>query len=147
MSHTTEVSGIVFKDFDALRAAVAELKSHGIKVELTEKSTPRAFYANQQGLGPADYVLRLLDAAYDVGFYMDEAKGGYVARTDLFGGSVAKTLGVERTGAETAEQAALGKLNQYYAVHAATRQAVKQGYSVRRVQKPSGVISLVMDVR
>lgn len=57
MSHTSEVSNIVFADIPALRAAVNELASRGIKCALVQNATPRAYFANQQGMGAADYVL------------------------------------------------------------------------------------------
>ena len=54
MSHTTEIGNIVFSDIDALRAAVNELNTHGVKCSLEKGGNPRAFYANQQGMGAAD---------------------------------------------------------------------------------------------
>lgn len=146
MSHTTEIKSIVFTDIAALRAAVAELNTLGVKCSLLENTTPRAYYQNQQGLGKADFVLKLDDCPYDVGFYKDEEVKGYVARTDLFAGRVHAVLGAKAQGNEKPEQAALGKLYQMYGVHAATRQAAKQGYAVRRVTKPDGTIQLVMNV-
>lgn len=146
MSHTTEIGEIVFKDMTALTAAVAEMQANGVRCSLVKDAAPRAYYQNQQGMGPANYVLKLDDAPYDVGFYKDDKKGGYVARTDLFLGHVARVLGAQAKTGESQSQAALGKLYQTYAVHATTRQAVKQGYSVRRVNKPDGTVSLVMNV-
>lgn len=147
MSHTTSVTDIVFTDIAALQSAVAELKKSGVKCELVQDATPRAFYAGQDGMGHAPYVLRLDDARYDVGFYWNEQKKGYEARTDFFSGSVEKVLGSSASGPEDAQRAKLGKLYQMYGVHAATRKAVQQGYSVRRVVKGDGTISLVMGVK
>ncbi len=146
MSHTTEIGEIVFKDMAALEAAIEEMKANGVRCSLLRKTTPLAYYQHQKGLGAADYVLKLEDAPYDVGFYKDDKKGGYVARTDLFLGHVARVLGAQAKGSESPAQASLGKLYQTYAVHAATRQAVKQGYMVRRVNKPDGTVSLGMNV-
>lgn len=147
MSHTTEISEIVFTDIASLESAVKELATkHGINCALVKNKAPRAYYQNQQGLGVADYVLELKDAKYDVGFYKVEGKKGYTARTDLFAGSVASVLGATAATGESREQAALGKLYQMYAVHAATRQAAAKGYQVRRITKPDGTISLVMQV-
>lgn len=146
MSHTTEISTIVFNDIDALRLAVRELQAAGVKCELKEKATPRAYYQNQQGMGPADYVLQLNDCPYDVGFYQDEKAKGLVARTDLFAGHVSRVLGATPQKGENPAQAALGKLYQAYAVNAATRQAAKQGYAVRRVTKADGTVQLIMNV-
>ena len=144
MSHTTEIADIVFSDIAALTAAVNELASKGVKCSLTKGGTPRAYYENQQGLGPADYVLRLDGAPYDIGFYQDAKKKGLVARTDLFAGRVAGVLGAPATGKETAAQAALGRLYQTYAIHAATRKAVAQGLSVKRMNNADGSVKLVV---
>lgn len=147
MSHTTEVSDIVFKDIGALTAAVKELQAAGVKCSLAKGGTPRAYFSTQQGMGPADYVLKLDGSPYDVGFYMDAAKGGMIARTDIHAGHVAKQIGAKVSGTESATQGAMGRLYQTYAIHAATRQAAKQGYSVRRINKPDGSVSLVMNVQ
>lgn len=144
ISHTTEIADIVFSDIAALTAAVNELASKGVKCSLTKGGTPRAYYENQQGLGPADYVLRLDGAPYDIGFYQDAKKKGLVARTDLFAGRVAGVLGAPATGKETAAQAALGRLYQTYAIHAATRKAVAQGLSVKRMNNADGSVKLVV---
>ena len=144
MSHTTEIADIIFTDITALTAAVNELAGKGIKCALVKGGTPRAFYQNQQGLGPADYVLQLQDCPYDIGFYQDAAKKGMVARTDLFNGRVASVLGSPVTGKENPAQAAMGKLYQTYAIHAATRKAVQQGMSVKRVNNADGSVRLVV---
>jgi hypothetical protein len=146
MSHTTEISSIVFNDVEALRLAVRDLQSAGVKCTLKEKATPRAYYTNQQGMGLADYVLELQDSPYDVGFYYDTKLKGLVARTDLFLGHVARVLGVPPQIKETQTQAALGKLYHAYAVQATTRQAARQGYSVRRVTRADGSVQLIMNV-
>ena len=67
-----------------------------------------------------------------------------VARTDLFMGHVARVLGATAGQNETAGQAALGKLYQTYAIHAATRKAVQQGMTVRRVNNNDGSVRLVV---
>lgn len=144
MSHTSEISNIVFQDVAALTAAVNELSGKGIKCALVKDATPRAYYSNQQGMGKASYVLQLHDAPYDVGFYPTATGKGYVARTDLFAGHVARVLGATAAPGETAQQAALGKLNQAYAIHAATRKAVQQGMSVQRVNNADGSVRLVV---
>lgn len=144
MSHTSEISNIVFSDVAALKAAVTELSSKGIKCALVADATPRAYYSNQQGMGKADYVLQLQDAPYDVGFYKTGKGQGMVARTDLFGGHISRILGANPAKGESAQQAALGKLNQTYAIHAATRKAVQQGMTVQRVNNSDGSVRLVV---
>jgi hypothetical protein len=144
MSHTTKVEGVVFSNVAALRNAVAELNRQGVSCTLLENQRPRAFYQNQSGLEEARYVLRLNSCDYDVGFYWDETKKAYEARTDLWAGKVAAVLGTPLKEGGNAMRAALGKLNQTYAIHAATMQAAKQGYQVRRVNKEDGTVRLVV---
>ena len=146
MSHTSEITSIVFTDIPALQATVNDLNKAGIKCSLLRDATPRAYYPDQVGMGLAPYVLRLEKSPYDVGFY-DNGKGAYVARTDLFNNKVAAILGATTSATgERPEQAALGKLYQGYAVNAAIRQATKQGYRVTRATKADGTIQLTMSV-
>jgi Protein of unknown function (DUF1257) len=145
MSHTTEINEVVFGDVEALKQSIKALQKQGVKCELKENEVPRAYFANQQGMGKAPIVLKLTDAQYDVGFYHDKAKGGLIARTDFYGGSVQRVLGAQITKkGETQGQAAMGKLFQMYAVTAAKRKAVQQGYSVREQKGTDGSIKLVL---
>ena len=92
-------------------------------------------------MGKADFVIRLDNAKHDVGLYKD-ADGGYEARTDFWGGSVAACLGAPARSPETAQQAQMGKLFQMYGIHAATEAARKKGHMVRRIAKQDGTIAL-----
>lgn len=139
MSHTSTIDGIVITDIEALKAAIKELKSNGINCELLENAVPRAYYQNQSGMEKAPYVVGLKDARYDVGLYPSGTGKGFEARTDLFAGSVHEVLG--ETG-DYSPKGSLAKLNKLYAVHAATRQAIKKGYTVRRINKDDGSIQL-----
>lgn len=142
MSHTTTIDAVAITDVDALKAAIKELKDNGIRCDLLENKKPRAYSANQEGMAhPADFVLHLHDSPYDVGLYKNE-DNAYEARTDLWNNHVAKILGVPAGPGESKEQAALGKLFQTYAIHAATRKAVQQGYNVTRVTKEDGSVQL-----
>lgn len=143
MSHTTTIKAIKITSIDALRIAVNELKSQGIKCELAENVKPRSYSANQQGMGVAPYVLRIPDANYDVGFYQTD-DGSYEARTDFFLGSVAKVLGVPAADRERAEQAQLGKLYQAYGIAVVEEQARRQGHSVRRIPQADGGVKLTI---
>lgn len=125
----------------ALTAAVAELNASGVKCSLVANETPRAFYSNQEGMGKADYVLKLDGAKYDVGFYK-QPTGIYEARTDFWGGSIEKCLGAKASKPENAEQARMGRLFQLYGVHATTQEARRKGLSVRRITKEDGLIQL-----
>lgn len=143
MSHTTTIKSVVISDKNALRAAVEELKSHGVRCELLENVKPRAYYSNQANMGVAPLVIHLADAAYDVGLY-DSGDGTYEARTDFYGGSVKRVLGVDTKNKAEQEQAQLGKLYQYYGVCAAENQAAMQGFSTSRSTKADGTVQLVL---
>lgn len=143
MSHTSTIEGVVVTDVDALRAAVSELKSNGIKCDLLENAIPRAYYADQKGMGQAPYVVKLHDSRFDVGVYRTEDNKGYEFRTDLHAGIVGAVLG-DGNGYDGKSQ--LAKLNRLYVAHAATRQAVRQGYKVTRVNNADGSIQLRMSV-
>lgn len=145
MSHTTTIDAIAIVDIEALKAAVAELAQAGMKISLQTGGKPRAYFPDQKGMGEAAYVIKLADAKYDIGVYKGE-KGAYELRTDFWAGSVEKVLGAPASSAEKRDQARLGKLYQMYGVHAATRQARKQGYPVRRAVAADGTIKLEMEV-
>lgn len=144
MSHTTAITDIVFVDIAALKLAITDLNKQGVKCDLREKATPRAYSANQQGMGPADYVLHLDNSKYDVGFYMDTQKKGYVAKTDFYGGDIQRLLGVPQPKGAYKPQAMMGKLYQSYGVHATTRAAALKGYSTQKIVKEDGTIQLVL---
>lgn len=128
MSHTTAIGNVAITDIDALRSTVAKLKAQGINCDLVERQKPRMYYGNQHGV--CDYVLRLHDCPYDVGF--DKNKdGAYVPVFDEWGNHIAKQIGV--TGNFTGDnksKAHIGKLMQGYATEAAINAAVAQGYYV-----------------
>ena len=142
MSHTSTINAVVISDVAALRAAIDELKRNGVKCDLLENAVPRAYYTNQAGLEQAPYVVQLHDARYDVGLYAREDGKGFEARADLFLNSVQGQIGSERSDGESHEQAAMGKLFNLYAVHAATRKATQQGYRVTRINKANGAVQL-----
>lgn len=144
MSHTTAIKGISIQNIAALRAAIDELNTIGIKCSLIEDATPRAFYPDQKGLGKADFVIKLDASRYDVGLYKN-ADGAYEARTDFWAGEVAKVLGGKATAPEHAQQAQMGKLFQMYGIHAATLEARRTGKMVRRVtNEETGQVKLVL---
>jgi hypothetical protein len=143
MSHTTSIKGIKLMDIKFVKDAVAELAKKGMKISVVPDAVPRAYYANQQGMGKANFVIKLDDAKYDIGLYKQD-DGSYEPRTDFFGGSVQKLLGVEATKKENTEQAKIGKLIQLYGIHAATDKARKQGLTVRRVEGKEGAVKLVI---
>lgn len=142
MSHTTEIKGIVISDASALRAAIQELKSQGIRCDLLENAKPRAYYKEQGGLGQAPFVVKLHDSKYDVGLYAKTEGKGFEARTDFWNGEVEKVLGAKARKGEDETQAKLGKLFQAYAVAATVRQASQQGYTVSKQYKQDGSVQL-----
>ena len=142
MSHVTTIDELVFTDLAALKAAVASLQNSGVKCSLHANTVPRAYFARQ--LPVADQVLKLDDAKYDIGFYHDAAKKGMIAKTDFYANSVGAVLGAKVKPGESEAQRNMGKLYHHSAVAAATRQAVKQGYQVRTVNKPDGSVQLIM---
>lgn len=141
MSHTSAIKAIQIQSISALRSAITELNTTGVGLTLIENAVPRAYFANQQGMGKADYVVQLSNCPYDIGLYKNE-QGGYEARTDFFAGHVAKVLGAACTKPENREQAQMGKLFQMYAIHAATEVARRKGHSVRRITKADGTVQL-----
>lgn len=143
MSHTSAIKSIKIQSISALRAAIEELSSQGVRANLIENATPRAYYNDQQGMGVAPFVIQLPQAKYDIGVY-PTSDGGYEMRTDFFGGSVAKEVGVVACSSETSEQAKLGKIFQYYALNAAEEQARNQGLMTQRVTGDEGAIELVL---
>lgn len=132
MSHTTSIKAVKIQNIDALRSAIEEMNQSGTRLTLETGGKPRAYSTNQAGLGPADYVIRVAEASYDIGLYKQD-DGSYEARTDFWNGSVERVLGGKATNAERREQAKLGKLFQMYGVHVATQQARRKGLSVRRM--------------
>jgi hypothetical protein len=141
MSHTAIISEIKITDIAALRSAILDLNKMGIRAELRENVAPRAYYENQNGMGVAPYVLHIADAQYDVGFYPDQANKEYEARTDFFGGSVEKVLGVR----DGTEQGRMGKLFNAYVANATINQAIRKGYKYRRIyDKQTGLTESVV---
>lgn len=143
MSHTSAVKTISISNVEALRAAVAELNTMGVKCTLLENAKPRAFYQNQGGMEKADYVIQLSGSRYDVGLYKSEA-GGYELRTDFWGKDVEGQLGAQASGPGKTEQAKLGKLFQAYGIHAALGEARRKGYMATRQKGKDGAEQVVI---
>lgn len=141
MSHTTSIKAIKIQSIAALRAAVTELATSGVRCSLVENATPRAYFSDQQGMGQADFVIKLDAAQYDVGLYK-QPDNTYEARTDFYGGSVESCIGGAAKSEEHREQAKMGKLFQMYGVHAAMEQARKKGLNVRRINQQDGTVKL-----
>lgn len=119
------------------------MRGKGINITLTENAKPRAYSANQAGMGVAPYVLNLPGSQYDIGLY-DDGNGGYEARTDFWGNHVEKILGVQACSVENRDQARMGKLFQTYGICAAEETARMQGYQTRRVMGQEGAVELIV---
>lgn len=146
MSHTSIINSVVFSDVAALRSAIKELASLGVKCELLENAIPRAYYIKQAGMGIAPLVVKLTDGPYDVGLYQRQGTSEYEARADFYAGYVEKVLGVSCPVGGNKDQAKMGKLYQMYAVHAATRKAIQEGHQVSRVNQADGSVQLEVSV-
>ena len=177
MSHTTSINTVPMKSASALREAVARLQRMGINCELLENAVPRMYYRDQieqhvkaqQDLGntsdgyqfhanpeECDYVLRLPDSFYDIGF-LRNAEGSLVPFFDDYERSaphlrgspdegkvrISKLLSAvgmnvksqhwsgQRNSSDTAELAvSVGKLLQQYTAAASIEAATAQGYCV-----------------
>jgi len=141
MSHTTRVTGIEITDVAALKMAVGDLKLAGVNCELLENTKPRAYSNRQEGMGEAEFVLKLNDATYDVGLYKSD--NNYEARTDFYQGSVQRVLGAP--DAKT-NQEKLGKLYMYYSANAVSRSLAMKGISSRRVTQENGSLRILASV-
>lgn len=153
MSHTTSIRSVPITSVSALRACVAELKESGVKCDLLENAAPRMYYENQlqKHMGRkdeiCDYVLRLHDAVYDVGFIKQE-DGSYAPVFDNYTVGnrfvgVKHVLGAKFTGQEEHwsghhEESdetlhAIGKLLQGYSKHATIETCIAQGYQITEI--------------
>lgn len=129
MSHTTTIKSVTIKDVAALKAAVKELQAAGVDCTLEENQKPRMYYQNQHPQN-SDYVLRLGNCPYDVGFDKQE-DGSYAAVFDEWGGHIHKKIGAAVGECETTSpEHAIGRLMQLYSKNAAINAATAQGYMV-----------------
>ena len=130
MSHTTTIKGVPIRDIEALTEAVKELNAKGVKCSLVKDQAPRMYYANQHK--KCDYVLKLNDCPYDVGFDKNP-DGSYAPVTDLFSGHVAKLLGAKGPMPKKANDQtrhAIGKFTALYTKHATLNVAKERGFTV-----------------
>jgi hypothetical protein len=144
MSHTTAIKTVAITDIQALKQAVAKMKASGVNCELVEKQKPRMYYSNQHGV--CDYVLKLPNCKYDVGFDKQE-DGSYAPVFDEWAGEVKGQIGCNCPTENSADKAAthIGALMQGYAVEAATNSAINQGYYVESAETDAdGNVQLVL---
>ncbi|MBE0542248.1 MAG: DUF1257 domain-containing protein [Verrucomicrobia bacterium] len=122
MSHFTTIKTQI-KDIAALEAACKELS-----LSLLQNANARG-YAAQTRHG--DFVIQLA-GPYDIAVNK-QPDGTYGLTTDWWQGHVEKEVGSN-----------FGKLLQLYAVHKATAEARKKGFSVLRQSQRNGNIKLVL---
>jgi hypothetical protein len=120
MSHFTSIQTHV-RDIAALRDACAELG-----VEVHENARARGYNLNNLS---GEYVIKL-KGPYDIALNK-QPDGTFAMTTDWWNGHVEKEAG---TG--------FGKLMQLYAVHKASREARRKGYSIQRKAQRDGSIKL-----
>ena len=134
MSHTTKLNNVPIRDISALQTAVSKLQAEGVKCSLVADANPRMYYERQTE--KCDYVLKLDDSPYDVGFQYDPKTQTYAPMFDEYNKKVAAQIGADVNvcpmpkSAEGRAQHQLGKLMQHYAEAAAVNSAIMQGYSV-----------------
>lgn len=130
MSHTTTIGSVKITDIKAMEKAVADLKAEGINCELVQNQKPRMYYKDQGQV--CDYVLKLNDSQYDVGFVKQE-DGSYAPTFDEWNNYVGSQIGAACPLPDTREgraQHQIGKFMQGYTKHATINQAQSQGYVV-----------------
>ena len=123
MSHFTSIQ-TQMRDIAALRDACTELG-----IEVVENARARGYNLNNQS---GEYAIKLR-GPYDVAFNK-QPDGTFAMTTDWWNGHVEKEVG---TG--------FGKLMQLYAVHKASREAPRKGYSVQHKAQQDGSIKLCIE--
>ncbi len=145
MSHTTTLKSVIIRDVTALRQASDFLSQNGVNCELKENAAPRMYYGGQQD--QCDFVLKLKDGRYDVGFAKQE-DGTLSPVFDQWNDYVANELGASCPMPDTPEGRAqhnIGKFFQQYSKFAAMNAAAVQGYTVETSDvDQEGNINLVL---
>ena len=141
MSHTSTVGTVQIKSITALQRTVSELNELGVRCELVQNASPRAYYSHQMGTLP--YVLKLPGTSYDVGFKQEGQ--ALVPVFDDYQGYVRSQLGA--TNGDRTLEGSIGRLTQLYAKNAAIEAAALQGYTVEGSSMDAeGNVQLVFNV-
>ena len=129
ISHTTTLKTVVINDIDALEETVQYLNNIGTKCSLLKNQRPRMYYENQHGV--CDYILRIDDCSYDVGFAKQE-DGSYLPVFDSYANILRRKIGapmkIAPESIEDYQVLAVSKLLDLYGVHAAKNQLEQDGY-------------------
>ncbi len=134
MSHTTVMHNVVIRDISALKQAISALKVKGINCSLLENAKPRMYSSSQSPT--CDYVLRLEDGKYDVGFEKQK-DGTYAPLLDVWDNNVSGQIGATCPMPHTSEgraQHAIGQFMQEYSKAATVNAAMQQGYIVESTE-------------
>jgi len=123
MSHFTTIQTQI-RDIEALKATCSELG-----LVLCENSHSRGYSGNNV---TGEIVIRL-KGPYDIALNR-QADGSYGITADLWNGHVEREVGTK-----------YGRLIQLYGVHKATREAWRNGYSVKRLPLKDGSIKLCIE--
>lgn len=148
MSHTSTIKGIAITDPAVMNKAVQNLQAKGVNCSLIQNATPRMYYRHQEAeVGVCDFVLKLPNAKYDVGFKKQD-DGSYAAIFDEWANSVAGQVGATCAIPTTPEERslwAIGQFAQEYAQEAAIKAAAAQGYMVQSANTDAdGNVNLVL---
>lgn len=129
MSHTTTIRGMNITSVPAMRHAVEALQNKGIRCELLENAKPRMYYRRQEET--CDFVLKLHDSTYDVGFRKN-ADGGYDPVLDTWDNQIEDQVGAvcpvpDMNTSQGRAQMAIGRFMVEYNEALGLMEAVKNG--------------------
>ena len=163
MSNNTIIETVEIKNANAIFAAVAELQREGVKCELVENQTPRLYNERMMAeCGECDYVLKLHDSAYDVGFKRKE-DNSYSMVLDTYRAEVGQIIGSKSVNwkkliedgkhghyvhPEHGTAVHVGHFAQTYTKHAVMQKAAQQGHTVKSCgYNAKGKLILVVGVK
>jgi len=132
MSHTTTVKSCPIRSVSALKSAIRKLQKNGVKCELVEDTFCKLYFESQsREIGKCEYVLKLENSPYDVGFKKN-SEGIYDIKMDEYAGHTAKKLGGKAPIQEGQDSSAhaIGQLLSAYSEEAVIETALEQGYMV-----------------
>lgn len=150
MSHNVQISGIKINNLDALDKACAELRSEGVNVSLERGKGARSlkfrtFTYIKSNDPTADHVIRLPDAAYDIGLIRQPAGHYEPVYDDMLGVSVPSPIACSYIPGEATNKGhALGKLMQRYTAVVTEMEGRRRGFMTRRVTNKDGGLEIVM---
>lgn len=144
MSHNTIIKDVKINDLDALRAAITELKTEGVQIDLNE--TARKFRTWEGQPDACDICIQLPRERFDVGL-VRQPDGSYLPVYDhmlLGNGSISCEY---RPGDRDRYQDrhAIAKLVQRYGVVVAEKQLALDGHNAIRQTTEDGSIQVIAE--